>query len=464
MMVHSLKQLFSVFDHSVSTDDLQKYGQDWSGVLTPNASLVVFPKSTKEVSQILKLCTEHKIAVVPSGGRTGLSGGAVAANGEVVLSLEKLSFIKNINTQSFTVEVGAGAITQAVHEFCETHGLTWPVDFASKGSSTVGGNISTNAGGVRVIRYGNTRYWVLGLTVVLMSGEVLQINGALEKNNSGYDLRHAFIGTEGTLGVVTEAVLKLTPVKNNLSKVVFFKLKDFEALIRLFQKTRLNNNITINAFECLTFECLQKVVQHSGRSPFSQIDDGKMYALLEMECTDEVAEAYFNQVLDSTELNSTEVINAVMAQNAKEKQELWAYRENVAEAVMHQSQVYQHDLSVPVKNLSNYLKEIQNFYATQYPDFSPYIFGHIGDGNLHVFIQKPQTLTIEEFKSKCQQSDHQLFSITQKWGGSVSAEHGIGLLKKHALGFVKENQEIEALKKLKKIFDPNNLLNPGKIF
>src|SRR6478736_5514871 len=199
---------------AVTTDaaDLAEYGKDWTKVYAPKPSVAVFPRTTEEVAKVLRLANELDVAVVPSGGRTGLAGGAMAPNGEVVLSLARMRRMDPVDLLGATVRVQAGAITEAVHQHAAAHGLTWPVDFASKGSSQVGGNIATNAGGVKVIRYGLTRQWVLGLEVVLADGSILELNGALEKNNTGIDLRQLFIGSEGVLGVVTEATLKLVRV------------------------------------------------------------------------------------------------------------------------------------------------------------------------------------------------------------------------------------------------------------
>src|SRR6185503_9173192 len=206
MAPKELEGLFEGFPKDFLTsspEDLQTYGRDWTKVYSPKPAAIAFPRTTDEVSRFLKICSKNNIAVVPSGGRTGPSGGAVATAGEIVLSLAKMNRMGPVDTLSHTVRVQAGAVTEAVHQHCAAQGLTWPVDFASKGSSQVGGNIATNAGGVRVIRYGLTRQWVLGVEVVLANGDVLQLNGALEKNNTGVDLRQLFIGSEGILGVVT---------------------------------------------------------------------------------------------------------------------------------------------------------------------------------------------------------------------------------------------------------------------
>src|SRR5512132_1823722 len=206
---------------SIDPADLAAYGRDWTKVIEPRPSAVAFPRSTEEVAGLLRLCSAHDVAVVPSGGRTGLAGGAVAAKGEVVISLSRMRRMDPVDVLGATVRVQAGAITEAVHQHAAPFGLTWPVDFASKGSSHVGGNIATNAGGVKVIRYGLTRQWVLGLTVVLMSGEVLELNGALEKNNTGVDLRQLFIGSEGTLGIITESTLKLARLPGRAGVFLF---------------------------------------------------------------------------------------------------------------------------------------------------------------------------------------------------------------------------------------------------
>src|SRR5271156_214861 len=217
--------------------DLAQYGRDWTRVVDPDPSAIAFPRTTQEVSRILRLCAAHGLSVVPSGGRTGLAGGAVAAQGEVVVSLERMRKMHPVDVVGRTVRVQAGAVTQAVHAHCETHGLTWPVDFASKGSRTIGGNVATNAGGVKVIRWGLTRQWVLGLQVVLASGQVLELRGALEKNNTGLDLRQLFIGSEGTLGIITEATLKLTRPPEKLD-VFLFAVPDLAGVLALFREAR----------------------------------------------------------------------------------------------------------------------------------------------------------------------------------------------------------------------------------
>lgn len=444
-------------------EDLEKYGKDWSGVLTPAPSLIAFPRSTLEVSELLRACSALSVPVVPSGGRTGLSGGAVAAHGEVVLSLEKMNRMGKCDLEALTLDVEAGAITEAVHELAKHDHLTWPVDFASKGSSQIGGNLSTNAGGVRVIRYGLTRNWVLGLTVVTMDGEILRLNGALEKNNTGLDLRQIFIGSEGTLGVITETTLKLCPLPNDVkTRVCFFAVPNFAAVLRLFALAR-SGPFTLSAFECLSDLCLAEVVNSGLRSPFGASDAGA-YVLMECEERDgDSMEAWLVSIFEEKFNGTTLILDATMAQSSRERAEFWSLRENVAEAILNQGETHQQDLSVPLDALGDFFSGVETRYSQAYPEFSVFIFGHIGDGNLHIFIRKPAHVTSEDFHRQCAESDQVLFQLCESFKGSVSAEHGIGLLKKPALPYSRTETELAYCRALKQVFDPRGLLNPGKI-
>ena len=456
-----LKELQQLNIHySQDPSDLQTYGCDWTKVYDPAPSVICFPTSTDQVSELLKLCTKCKVAVVPSGGRTGLAGGAVAAKGEVVLSLEKMRKMGEVDSLANTVWCEAGAVTEAIHEHCKPSGLTWPIDFASKGSSMVGGNIATNAGGVRVIRYGLTRNWVLGLTVVLMNGEILRLNGSLEKNNTGIDLRQLFIGTEGILGVITEAVLKLAPIPRE-SDVFFFALKDLSSVFSLFKEVR-KSGLMVNAFECLSSACLEVVLHHRGLfSPF--IDQHEQYVLLEVERPESAdAKEKLESWLGGLFTDGL-VQDAVLAQSPKEAQNLWAMREGISETLANTGLLHKHDISLPIHRLQEFIENWSADISKNYPGLKPYIFGHIGDGNLHVNLMKPEEMDVSEFRKHCAEADQNMFAWIQKYEGSVSAEHGIGLLKKHLLKYTRTEKEIELMRSMKAVFDPSHLLNPGKI-
>lgn len=436
--------------------ELAEYGRDWTRVYAPAPGAVAFPRTTEEVSRLLALCSAHRVAVVPSGGRTGLAGGAVAARGELVLSLQRMNRLGEVDLLGNTCRVQAGAVTEAVHQHCAAHGLTWPVDFASKGSSQVGGNIATNAGGVKVIRYGLTRQWVLGLQVVLASGEVLELNGALEKNNTGIDLRQLFIGSEGTLGVITEATLKLAPLPGPQS-VFLFAVPDVAAVLRLFRDAR-RAPLVLSAYEFFTDRCLARVQRHRKlRSPFEA--PSGCYVLMEAEASDAGAvEAWLGSLFERGL-----VTDGTLAQGAAQAQELWTLREAISESLAATGLPHKNDISLPVARLEAFCGELESVFSARYPGWEICLFGHIGDGNLHVNVMKPDGMEKAEFLSHTKASDHAMFELVRKHAGSISAEHGVGLLKKDYLPYSRSPPELQLLRTLKRALDPLGILNPGKI-
>lgn len=456
-MTPEINKHFSKFSPdflSLDPHDLEHYGKDWTKVFPPKPSAIAFPRSTQEVSDFLKICQKHKIRVVPSGGRTGLSGGAVASDGEIVLSLSKMNKIGEIDFLSLTLPVEAGAITEAVHQFCEPHGFTWPVDFGSKGSSCVGGNISTNAGGINVIRYGMTRHWVLGLTVVLMSGEILRINGSLEKNNTGLDFKHLFIGSEGTLGVVTEAVLKLTPLEKNTT-LFFFGAKNHTQVFYLLESAR-RAGLELHAFEAFSRNCFESTTAlHNIRSPFESTHE--QYVLVEAkgENFDSWLEEIFSKSL---------VDEGVQAKSKEEARQFWKTRETISESLRTHGQLHTSDISVPIKHMKKFLEEWETIFKKKYSAWELFVFGHYGDGNLHIHALKPEAMAQDEFLRQNHRVEDDLFALVQKFQGSISAEHGVGLLKKEQLHLSKSSTEIALMKSMKRLFDPDGLLNPGKVF
>jgi len=438
-------------------DTLAAFGKDYTRVLEPRASLVVFPRTTAEVSRTLALANTHGVAIVPSGGRTGLAGGALATNGEVVLSFDRMRRMDPVDVVGGTVRVQAGAVTQAVHEHCAPHGLTWPVDFASKGSSHVGGNIATNAGGVKVLRYGLTRQWVLGLEVVLANGEVLELNGALEKNNTGQDLRQLFIGSEGTLGVVTEATLKLAKLPGKLT-VALFALEDLARVLELFVAVR-GGPFTLCAYEFFTAECLARLERHRKvRAPFAERHP--FYVLVELEHTSEASlEAFVGQVFEAGIAK-----DGVLAQHEGEARALWELREGISESLSATGLPHKNDIALPIAELGAFCARFGEVFEKRYPGWEICLFGHVGDGNLHVNVMKPEAMEKAEFLAKTKEADADMFALVKEHRGSVSAEHGIGLLKKHALRYTRTEAEIALMRATKQALDPNGILNPGKIF
>jgi FAD/FMN-containing dehydrogenase len=441
---------------STEASDLTTYGRDWTRFIDPAPAAIALPRSTSEVSRLLRLCAEHRVPVVPSGGRTGLAAGAVAARGEFVISLERMRRMDPVDVLGATVRVQAGAVTEAVHHHAAEHGLTWPVDFASKGSSQVGGNIATNAGGVKVIRYGLTRQWVLGLEVVLPSGDVLELGGALEKNNTGIDLRQLFIGSEGTLGIITEATLKLTRPPDKLD-VFLFAVPDLAGVLALFREAR-RGPFVMMAYEFFTEKCLARVRRHRNIvTPLSSPSD--YYVLLEVERGEpDALEAWIASLFERGL-----VADGTLAQHAKQAAELWTLREGISESLSATGLPHKNDIALPIHALEGFCAELETFFADRYPGWEIALFGHIGDGNLHVNVMKPDGMDRAEFMKKVKDADHAIFTLVKKHHGSISAEHGIGLLKKDFLHYSRSAEEIALMKGIKSLLDPLGIMNPGKV-
>jgi FAD/FMN-containing dehydrogenase len=442
----------------LTTDPAERaeYGRDWTRVIAPAPSAVAFPRTTDEVSRLLALASAHKFPIVPSGGRTGLAGGAVAARGELVVSLGRMRRMDPVDELGATVRVQAGAVTEAVHRHVAAHGLLWPVDFASKGSSQVGGNIATNAGGVRVIRYGLTRQWVLGLQVVLASGAVIEANGALEKNNTGLDLRQLFIGSEGTLGIITEATLKLTPAPA-VTSVLLAAVPDLAGVLRLYRSAR-RAPFTIAAYEFFTDRCLRRLQMHRGlKSPLSAA--ASHYVLLEAESGSEALEGW-----TAAAAEDGLIADGTIAQSQTQAAALWALREGISESLSATGFPHKNDIALPVAELEGFCAALDALITAKYPGWEVCLFGHIGDGNLHVNVMKPDDLTIEQFLTRTHAVDHDMFTLVRGHRGSISAEHGVGLLKKPYLEFSRSPEELAILGAVKQALDPLGILNPGKIF
>ena len=435
--------------------ELEEFGKDWTKVFAPRAGAVVFPRTTAHVSTVLRWANERGVAVVPSGGRMGLAGGAMAKDGELVLSLARMGRMDPVDVLGQTVRVQAGAITEAVHQHCAEHGLTWPVDFASKGSSQVGGNIATNAGGVKVIRYGLTRQWVLGLEVVLANGDVLELGGGLEKNNTGIDLRQLFIGSEGILGVVTEATLKLARLPAP-SKVLLFAVADLAAVLRLFREIRASA-FTVSAYEFFTRPCLDRLLRHRKlRDPFGA--PSSHYVLVELENPGDALDAMVAHLFEHGFVQ-----DGTMAQHASEAAELWGLREGISEALSATGMPHKNDIALPIAELKSFCGELDGVFADKYPGWEICLFGHIGDGNLHVNIMKPDAMDKAAFLAETHAADEAMFGLVKKHHGSISAEHGIGLLKKEFLSYSRSHEEIALMRAMKGVLDPKGILNPGKV-
>lgn len=442
---------------NTDTDSLKTWGCDWTRIYTPAPSAIVFPSTVEQVRDVVLLANQAGFAIVPSGGRTGLSAGAVAANGEVVVSLDYMHRILKFVPEDRMVRIQAGVVTEQLQNFAEEQGLYYPVDFASAGSSQLGGNIGTNAGGIKVIKYGMTRNWVLGLTVVTGKGDILELNKDMIKNATGYDLRHLFIGAEGTLGLVVEATIKLERKPRDL-RVLVLGTPDFPSIMHIL--SAFQQKLDLTAFEFFSELALQLVTEHQNLPrPFAEATP--FYALLEFEALSEAMGEEAMEIFAHC-VEQGWVIDGVMSQSETQAKTLWRLREDISETLARYTP-YKNDISVIIQKVPAFIADIDAIVAAQYPDFQVVWFGHIGDGNLHLNILKPDALPKEEFFARCKQVNVQVFETVQKHRGSVSAEHGVGMTKKPYLHYTRPEVEIAYLRAIKQVFDPNNVMNPGKL-
>jgi len=446
------------FQTLLDDESLLHYGQDWTRFWPAAPSAVVFPNSTEQVVELVQWARTHQVALVPSGGRTGLSGGAVAHSGEVVVSFDKMRSVLALDTTEPSIQVQAGVPIGEVQRVAAERQLYYPVDWAAADSSQVGGSIATNAGGIRVLRYGMTRDWVRGLTVVTGSGEVLTLNQGLIKNNAGLDLRHLMIGSEGTLGLITEAVLGLTDAPPQHA-VLLLAFSGLEAIMPAF--TELRQQLTLSAFEFFDQACIEAVVAHTGRE-FPLDRAAPFYAVVEFDDIDgasqDAALASFERLLESGD-----VIDGLISQSSAQAADVWFWREGISESIAAKVP-YKNDLSVRVSRVPAFLKELDGLVSQRYPGFQVLWFGHIGDGNLHMNVLKPEDWSVERFHSACSTLSPEVFELVRRHHGSLSAEHGVGLLKRDYLAMIRSPAELGMMRAIKRSVDPDGILNPGKLY
>ncbi|SFL15680.1 FAD-binding oxidoreductase [Rhodanobacter glycinis] len=437
--------------------DLEHYGRDWTRRWTPAPLAIALPATIEEVQDIMRWANERHVAIVPSGGRTGLSGGAVAANGELVLSLARMNRVLGFDAVDRTLTVQPGIALEAVHTAAREHGLIYPVDFASRGSCSIGGNIATNAGGIRVIRYGNTREWIAGLKVVAGNGELLELNRGLVKNSSGYDFRHLLIGSEGTLGIVVEATLKLTNPPPS-SQVMLLALPDLDALTQVFAAFRAK--LSLQAFEFFTDVALKHVLANGAQRAI----DGEhpYYVVTEFDAVDEASQERALEVFGHC-VEKGWVSDGVVAQSEAQAAALWRLREGITESLVPYKP-YKNDVSLRIGEVPAFLRVMPARLAQEYPQLEVVWYGHIGDGNLHINVLKPADMADADFIAQCERATKLLAATLKEHGGSISAEHGIGLVKRPYLESTRSVAEIALMRGVRKVFDPNGILNPGKVF
>ena len=431
-----------------------RHHADWSGAAPVQPLALVRPRSTAEVSALLALCHTHRVPVVPQGGLTGLAGAAVPCAQGVALSLERMAAIEAVDARAATLTVQAGATLQAVQEAAAGQGLQFGVDFGARGSAQMGGAIATNAGGNGVLQFGMMREQVLGLEVVLADGSVLPMLRPMLKNNTGYDLKQFFIGAEGTLGVVTRALLRLRPTPRARATALV-ALPDFDAAAALLMRLQARFPGALSAFELMWRDFIAASLRWQQlREPFDALHP--FAALIEVGGQDEVGLQQTLQTVLGESLETGEALDVVIAQS--QAQALWKIREATAELPTHMCPPISFDVSLPLADIGRFAEACRSAIAARWPGHHTVFFGHVGDGNLHLTTDA-RTVNGEEAAVEAV-----VYAQVAAFGGSVSAEHGIGLHKKPYLGVSRTPPEMAAMRAIKLALDPLNLLNPGKVF
>ncbi len=444
---------------------LPPYNTDWRGRFQGDAGLVIKPATTDEVAATLRICQEHRIAIVPQGGNTSQCGASVPrpGQGEIILNLSRMNKIIETDWDNDTLTCEAGAVLADVQNAARLGGHLFPLSIASEGSAEIGGVISTNAGGTAVLRYGNMRSLVLGLEVVLPDGRIWNGLHALRKDNTGYDLKQWFIGAEGTLGVITAAVLRLFPLPHARA-VAWVALTTPAAAVTLLGHLRTRSGERVTGFELISRMSLQLVLHHipGSRDPLNH--EAPWYVLVEMDDTDPEADP--QEVLSRSlneALQSSLILDAAIAQSESQMNALWALREQISEAQRLEGISIKHDVSVPVSRIPDFIEEATARLETQFPGIRLVCFGHVGDGNLHYNLSKPDSQENAEFIRQTPAVNRIVHDTVDRLSGSISAEHGIGQLKVDELVRYKDPVALDMMKCLKQALDPLGLLNPGKV-
>ena len=449
----------------ISDADKNPFLTDWSKRYTGNAIAVLRPKNTQEVAELVTLCCEENISIVPQGGNTSLCGGATpqSKGSSAVISMSRLNQIRELDLDNSTITLDAGVILSHAQDAALNAGKLFPLSLAAEGSCTIGGNLGTNAGGVQVLRYGNMRDLTLGVEVVTPTGSVFIGLRGLRKDNTGYSLKDIYIGSEGTLGIITAATLKLYPLPQ--SKVTsLVTIKDIDCAIKLIHQARERCNADLTAFELISTRAIN-LVPNKARNLRSKLDIlSGWVVLLEFSSMDKEEQGQLQLETFLGEAFELELItDAVISTSIQQSKDLWSIRENIPEAQLKLGNIVKHDISLPISNIANFIEETEVKLNMLWPSMQTIIFGHVGDGNLHYNLAPISPELSEEIEEKRPLINELVHNQVYKYSGSFSAEHGIGQAKREELPLRKSSVEIELMRKIKKALDPKNIMNPGKI-
>ncbi|HYD62310.1 MAG TPA: FAD-binding oxidoreductase [Noviherbaspirillum sp.] len=446
-------------------EDTAPFLTDWRRRFTGNALAVIRPGSTAEVAAVVRLCNTFRVPIVPQGGNTGLVLGSVpdASGTAIVLSLTRLNRIRAIDTVNNTMTVESGCILETVQEAATDADRLFPLSLAAEGSCTIGGNLSSNAGGTAVLRYGNARELCLGLEVVTAQGDIWNGLSGLRKDNTGYDLRDLFIGAEGTLGVITAAVLKLFP-KPKAELTALAALPSPDAALQLLSIAQSHCGSALTGFELMSDFCLRLVAKHYTHMRLPFAEPHAQYVLLEL--SDSESEEHANAMLEKLiedALAQDVIEDAVVASSIAQSKALWNLREHIPLAQAEEGKNIKHDISVPISRIGDFIRETDILLQQAFPGCRMVTFGHLGDGNLHYNVSPPEGASGDEFIARQPDVNRVVHDSVHRHGGSISAEHGLGALKREEIRRYKSPVEMHLMQAVKQALDPLNLMNPGKI-
>ena len=444
---------------------MQAYLSDWRNAYRGRAALVVRPASAGEVAAVVRACHQAGVALVPQGGNTGLCGGSIPDDSgrQIVLSLTRLTRIRDVDAGNETITIEAGVVLQQVQEAAAAVGRQFPLSLGAEGSCTIGGNLATNAGGTAVLRYGNMRDLTLGVEVVLPDGRLWNGLRCLRKDNTGYDLKHLFIGSEGTLGIITAAVLKLYPAVRSRT-TAWVALPSPQAAVALIGRMRALCGDRLTGFELMSRQSVAFVLRHVPGCSDLFAEEHPWYVLIEL--SDTLPEAPLNAMLETglgAAFEEGEALDAVVASSEAQVAALWKLREGISEAQNHEGPSLKHDISVPVSSIAAFIAQADERLQQAFPGVRIVCYGHVGDGNLHYNISKPVGSEDAPFKAQAEAIMYLIYDVTQAFAGSISAEHGIGQAKREAAQRYKDPLELELMRSLKQTLDPTGLMNPGKL-
>jgi FAD/FMN-containing dehydrogenase len=459
MTVDRLKSIVGPKGWLTSESDMQPYLSEWRDRYKGKASIVLAPASTEEVAAIVSVCAAEAIAIVPQGGNTGLCGGAIPDDSgeQIVVSLRRMNKIRSISPDNFSMVVDAGCTLSQVQQAASAAGRYYPLSLAAEGNCQIGGNLSTNAGGINVLQYGTARAQVFGLEVVLPDGRVIDGLRALRKDTAGYDLKQLFIGAEGTLGIITAACLRLQPAINDVSTFMV-AIPSPAAAVRLLSDLRESLGDALQAFELIPDRAIRFVTRHipGTRNPFEETYPWYVLAA----CTGSVSEIENALALA---IEKDRALDALIAKNSSESDALWKIRHTISEAQKYEGVSLKHDVSIPIDRIGEFMEVADAAIMRHVPNARIVAFGHVGDGNVHWNVSQPKNDTEEQFLQERDAVAKIVYDIVDDFGGSFSAEHGIGQARRHYLKQYRSQAELDTMRAIKSALDPQGIMNPGKV-